>query len=107
MEDLTSAAEMTPERCKALVDGILKSMHDGLARDGEELKMLPSYVSKLTAAHGTFYALDLVGADPVLSGRCGDIEKKEWHELRLMAWTNCEISNYSREVRIFEFCGLN
>jgi hexokinase len=60
MEVLTSAAEMTPERCEALVNGILASMRNGLARDGEELKMLPSYVSKLSAAHGTFYALDLV-----------------------------------------------
>ena len=60
METIESQCEMTPERCEALVTGILKSMHNGLARDGEELKMLPSFVSKLDAYHGTFYALDLV-----------------------------------------------
>jgi hypothetical protein len=60
MESLESQCEMTPERCEALVAGILKSMHNGLARDGEELKMLPSFVSKLDAYHGTYYALDLV-----------------------------------------------
>ena len=53
--------DVTLERCQKLVDGILKSMQHGLARDGEELKMLPSYVSKLGVYHGTFYALDLVG----------------------------------------------
>ena len=55
-----ASAELTPERSQALVDGILKSMQNGLGRDGEELKMLPSYVSKLGVYHGTFYALDLV-----------------------------------------------
>jgi hypothetical protein len=60
MENFERECEMTPERCEALVAGILKSMHSGLARDGEELKMLPSFVSKLDAYHGTFYALDLV-----------------------------------------------
>ena len=59
-DSLEAQCEMTHERCEALVAGILKSMQDGLARDGEELKMLPSFVSKLDAYHGTFYALDLV-----------------------------------------------
>jgi hypothetical protein len=60
LSTLEAQCEMTPERCEALVAGILKSMQNGLARDGEELKMLPSFVSKLDAYHGTFYALDLV-----------------------------------------------
>jgi hexokinase len=60
MEDIFLSADLTSQRCEALVNGIMESMQNGLSKYGEELKMLPSYVTKFHAAHGTFYALDMV-----------------------------------------------
>ena len=62
MDSLKAAAEMGKDRCRVLAEAVKEKMVLGLAGEESDLKMLPTFVTRLPTGEerGNFLALDLV-----------------------------------------------